>query len=508
MNEIEGLNIIEDEALEIIVEKGSVTGVKLGSGESIRAKAVILCAGTFLEGRIFTGKDNKEAGRWEEPPSKGLSLQLENIGFERFRLKTGTPPRILKDSIDYDKLNPQEGDTEIHYFSLRTDNNNKPLRQLLCYQAYTNNDTHRLISEHFHEAPLFDGTIKAIGPRYCPSIETKVYKFPEKDRHLLFVEPEGWEHPWIYLNGFSTSIPAKVQEEALHTIEGMEKAVIARPGYAIEYDAFPPHQVKYTLETHLIGGLYFAGQILGTSGYEEAAGLGLVAGINAVLKIRVEEPFILDRSQAYIGVMIDDLITRGAPEPYRMFTSRAEYRLTLRSDNADERLSEYGKKFGLLDDAVYDKVRKKWDGIAELLAILSSTRVDYEGETFRAVDLLKRPEININSLLEKYPWISNGKFDEEIKKLTEIKVKYEGYINRQKHDIERFRKMENKLIPENIDYDRINTLSFEGRLNLKRVRPRSLGAASRIYGVTPADIAVLAVILRKNNVPCGTSSDC
>ena len=508
MNEIEGLDIIEGEVSEVLVDNGSVTGVKLGSAESIGAKAVILCAGTFLEGRIFTGKDNKEAGRWEEPPSKGLSLQLENIGFERFRLKTGTPPRILKDSIDYDKLNPQEGDTDIHYFSLRTDTNNKPLRQLLCYQAYTNNDTHRLISEHFNEAPLFDGTIKAIGPRYCPSIETKVYKFPEKDRHLLFVEPEGWEHPWIYLNGFSTSIPAHVQEEALHTIEGMERAVIARPGYAIEYDAFPPHQVKYTLETHLIVGLYFAGQILGTSGYEEAAGLGLVAGINAVLKIRVEEPFILDRSQAYIGVMIDDLITRGAPEPYRMFTSRAEYRLTLRSDNADERLSEYGKKFGLLDDAVYDKVRKKLDGIAELLAILSSTRVDYEGETFRAVDLLKRPEINIDSLLEKYPWISNGKFDDEIKRLTEIKVKYEGYINRQKQDIERFRKMENKLIPEHIDYDRVNTLSFEGRLNLKRVRPRSLGAASRIYGVTPADIAVLAVILRKNNVPCGTSSDC
>ncbi|NQS99102.1 MAG: tRNA uridine-5-carboxymethylaminomethyl(34) synthesis enzyme MnmG [candidate division Zixibacteria bacterium] len=505
MEGIPGLDIIEGEALEIIVEHNRIGGIRLKNGEIIGAKAVLLCAGTFLEGRIFTGRDNMEAGRWDEEPSQGLSAQMESLGFERMRLKTGTPPRIVKNTIDFSRLIPQEGDEDIHYFSIRTPKSAEVPLQLLCYQAYTNRKTHRLISDHFFEAPLFDGTISAIGPRYCPSIETKVYKFPEKDRHLLFVEPEGWDHPWMYLNGFSTSIPVTVQLEALRTIEGMEEAVIARQGYAIEYDAFPPHQVKYTLETRLVEGLYFAGQILGTSGYEEAAGLGMMAGVNAVLKLRGEKPFILDRSQAYIGVMIDDLIIRGAPEPYRMFTSRAEYRLLLRSDNAYERLSDSGRKLGLLDDSTYGEVRGRLDNLIELTALLNNTRVNYEGGNYSAKELLKRPEITIVSLIEMYPWISNGKYDDETKRLAEIRVKYEGYINRQMQDVERFRKMEGRMLPEDIDYDKMTALSYEGRLNLKRVKPGSLGAASRLFGVTPADIAVLAVCLRKNNVPHGTS---
>ena len=504
MEGIPGLDIIEGEALELIVEHNRIGGIRLKNGEIIEARAVILCAGTFLEGRIFTGRDNMEAGRWNEEPSQGLSAQMESLGFERMRLKTGTPPRIVKNTIDFSRLVPQEGDEDIHYFSIRTPKSAEVPLQLLCYQAYTNRKTHCLISEHFFEAPLFDGTISAIGPRYCPSIETKVYKFPEKERHLLFVEPEGWDHPWMYLNGFSTSIPAAVQLEVLHTIEGMAAAVIARPGYAIEYDAFPPHQVKYTLETRLVEGLYFAGQILGTSGYEEAAGLGMMAGLNAVLKLRGEKPFILDRSQAYIGVMIDDLIIRGAPEPYRMFTSRAEYRLLLRSDNAYERLSDSGRKFGLLDDSTYGEVRERLDNLIELTALLNNTRVNYEGGNYTAAELLKRPEITIVRLVEMYPWISNGKFDDETKRLAEIRVKYEGYINRQMQEVERFRKMEGRMLPEDFDYDKMTALSYEGRLNLKRIKPGSLGAASRLFGVTPADIAVLAVCLRKNNVPHGT----
>lgn len=504
MEVIENLDIIEDEAVGIIVEKGRVVAVRLRNGGSVGAKAVILSAGTFLKGEIFTGRNKRPAGRWGEEPSRSLSRQLESLGFELMRLKTGTPPRIISDSIDYSVLTPQEGDDDIHYFSMRTVPDNPPRKQLLCYQAYTNAKTHRIISDHLWEAPLYDGTINAVGPRYCPSIETKIVNFPDRDKHLLFVEPEGWNDEIVYLNGFATSIPEYVQREALHTIKGLEEAELSRPGYAIEYDAFPPHQVKYTLETHLVEGLYFVGQIIGTSGYEEAAALGLMAGINAVLKLRGEKPYILDRSQAYIGVMIDDLIIKGAPEPYRMFTSRAEYRLLLRFDNADERLSEDGGRFGLLDSEALDKIRERLLNVEKLVALLNSSLVKYDGGVFRAANLLKRPEFKIDEVISITPQIpENGGFTREEKRLAEIRVKYEGYINRQMRDVERFRRTEGKLIPEAIDYDAIISLSYEGRERLKHVRPRSLGAASRLFGVTPADIAVLAICINKK-VPRGT----
>lgn len=494
---IPNLDIITGEITGIIVEGGKISGAKFASGETVGAKAVILSAGTFLEGKIFTGKNITPAGRYGEPPAVGLSGQLADMGFQVMRLKTGTPPRIVKDTIDYSVLTPQEGDSDIHYFSGKTIP--KPnFVQLLCWHAYTNSETHGIIREHFFEAPLFDGTIHAIGPRYCPSIETKVANFADRERHLLFVEPEGWDDPWIYLNGFSTSIPAYVQEEALHTIQGFKDAVIARPGYAIEYDAFPPHQVKYTLETRLLEGLYFTGQILGTSGYEEAAALGMIAGINAVLKIRGEEPFILDRSQAYIGVMIDDLIIRGAPEPYRMFTSRAEYRLALRSDNADERLYEFGRKFGLLDNGSYTRISDKYSGVEKLRCFLRTSRINFDSDNYSGEELLRRPEMTIDDVMNLFPAVSDNGFTPEIRRLTEIRVKYEGYINRQLEDIDRFRRMESKKITVDFDYDKLTSLSFEGRLNLKKIRPVNLGAASRIFGVTPADIAVLAVALKKS----------
>ncbi|MBC8278138.1 MAG: tRNA uridine-5-carboxymethylaminomethyl(34) synthesis enzyme MnmG [FCB group bacterium] len=504
ISRIDGLDVLTGEAVEIIVDSGRIAGIKLRTGDEISAQAVILSAGTFLGGKIFTGNESVEAGRLGETASKGLSENLVEHGFESMRLKTGTPPRVVRDTIDLNKLVPQKGDEDIHYFSVKTEPR-RDFNQLLCYQVYTNAETHRIIGDHFFEAPLFDGTINAIGPRYCPSIETKVASFPDRDRHLLFVEPEGWDDPLIYLNGFSTSIPVHVQEEALHTITGFGNAEIAVPGYAIEYDAFPPHQIKYTLETRRIEGLYFTGQILGTSGYEEAAALGLMAGINAVLKIRGEEPFLLNRSQAYIGVMIDDLIIRGAPEPYRMFTSRAEYRLLLRSDNADERLSGFGNRFGLLEESSYHKIRHKLDSIEKLRDFLKTTRINYNGGNFTAEELLRRPEMNIDQVLQLTECDNSS--NPEVFRQTQLRVKYEGYINRQLQDVARFRKMESKKIPHNLNYDGITSLSYEGRERLKKVKPDSLGSASRQYGVTPADLAVLAVSLKKNYVPHGTPAD-
>ena len=503
IRQIAGLEVIKGEVTALILEKdNAVKGVKLREGSEISAKAVILSAGTFLEGKIFTGRKAVEAGRFGEDASKGLSKQMSALGFEVMRLKTGTPPRIVKDTIDLDRLTVQEGDEEIFYFSARTEPRVN-FKHMPCYHAYTNEETHRIIEKHFFEAPLFDGTINAIGPRYCPSIETKVANFPERNRHLLFVEPEGWNDPLVYLNGFSTSIPEDVQIEALKTIEGFEHAEIARFGYAIEYDAFPPSQVHYTLETRRVSGLYFTGQILGTSGYEEAAALGIMAGINAVLKINDEKPFIPDRSQAYIGVMIDDLIIRGAPEPYRMFTSRAEYRLSLRADNADERLIEYGYKFGLVDKDIYNGVKDTLNSIDELRNLLKTSRITIDDTNYSAEELLRRPEFSIMDVLGKLE-LEPDTYSGEVLRRTQLGVKYEGYINRQLNDISRFRKMESKSIAKNLDYDAITSISYEGRQALKRVRPNSLGSASRIYGVTPADIAVLSIALRKNKVSRGT----
>ena len=503
MNQIPGLDILQGEVTSLILQKDNeIKGVKLKDGSEISARSVILSAGTFLDGKIFTGNKAVDAGRFGEKPSRGLSRQMTALGFTVMRLKTGTPPRIYKDTIALDKLTLQEGDEEISYFSART-KPRKNFQQLPCYHAYTNEDTHKIVEKHFFEAPLFDGTINAIGPRYCPSIETKVANFPDRSRHLLFVEPEGWDDPLVYLNGFSTSIPEQVQIEALQTIEGFGQAEIARFGYAIEYDAFPPNQVDYTLETRRVSGLYFTGQILGTSGYEEAAALGMMAGINAVLKINDENPFILDRSQAYIGVMIDDLIIRGAPEPYRMFTSRAEYRLILRADNADERLLEFGKKFGLIDGDAYKAVKSTLNSIAELGNLLKLRRISLDGNSFSAEELLRRPEFSIMEVL-KMTGIDSAEYSSEVLRRVQLGVKYEGYINRQLKDVKRFRKMESKSISTEIDYDRITSISYEGRQALKQVRPNSIGAATRIFGVTPADIAVLSVALRKNMVPHGT----
>ena len=505
ISSINGLDIIEGEVAEILVKNSCACGVRLKNRDTISGKAVILSAGTFLEGYIHTGKNGKSAGRWDEKASNGLSIQLESIGFETIRLKTGTPPRILSESIDYSQLIPQPGDKIPYFFSQRTPKKQSGRQQLLCYQVYTNKNTHEILHSNLELSPLYDGTIRGMGPRYCPSIETKIVKFPDRKRHLLFVEPEGWEHPWIYLNGFSTSMPVDIQRKALHTVEGMKDAVITRPGYAIEYDAFPPHQVKYTLETRLLDNLYFAGQIIGTSGYEEAGTLGMAAGINAVLKLRGEPPFLLDRSQAYIGVMIDDLITRGAPEPYRMFTSRAEYRLILRSDNADQRLGEYGRNFGLLSEDSWNLIQNKYNAIDSIIELLKSTKISYDGVSCSALEMLKRPEYDLHSIVAM-----NGKlthllsFDRGALEGVEIKVKYQGYIDRQRLEVERYHRLEKKFIPPDFDYDAVCSISYEGRERLKKVRPASLGMASRLFGVTPADISVLAIFLKRSEVPCGT----
>lgn len=510
------LEIVEDSVLGVFVEDGKVVGVDTKSGNIIYSSAVILSSGTFLNGLMHTGLNKTSGGRFGEQPAVGITESLAKIGFEHGRLKTGTPPRLKKDTINWDILEEQPGDNQPQPFSYQTDLSKFPfLPQVSCYITYTDISVHKILEKGFAQSPLFTGLIKGVGPRYCPSIEDKIVRFSDKERHQLFLEPEGLDSDLIYLNGFSSSLAAEIQYEALHKIRGLENVEMVRPGYAVEYDFFPPHQVDLTLETKLVEGLYFAGQINGTSGYEEAAAQGIVAGINAALKVQGKPEFVLKRSEAYIGVLIDDLVTKSTDEPYRMFTSRAEHRLLLRQDNADRRLMKYGYQFGLIPKELFDEVESKektiigginycqnkqyhFKEINKYLASIGSSEID---STETISKLCKRPEVSLKQLL-KFNGSSNDK--EVIELLNnpqaleqiEIELKYEGYIKRQYEAVAKLERYEETKIPSNFDFAKVKHLSTEGREKLSKVKPRSIGQASRIAGVTPSDISILLVYLK------------
>jgi tRNA uridine 5-carboxymethylaminomethyl modification enzyme len=516
ISQIENLEIVEGSAVEVLTENGKVIGIKNADREVIGCKALVLSSGTFLNAVMHTGLNKTTGGRFGEKPAIGITESLASLGFEHGRLKTGTPPRLKKNSINWSILEEQKGDGNPQPFSHQTDLKLFPfLPQVSCHITYTDKTVHKILEKGFAESPLFTGLIKGVGPRYCPSIEDKIVRFADKERHQLFLEPEGLDSDLIYLNGFSSSLDANIQFEALHKISGLEEVEMVRPGYAVEYDFFPPQQVDLTLETKLIEGLYFTGQINGTSGYEEAAAQGLVAGINAALKIQGKPEFVLKRSEAYIGVLIDDLVTKSTDEPYRMFTSRAEHRLLLRQDNADRRLMKYGFEFGLIDSALYNSVElrektiinginycqtKKYHArdINEFLISIGSTEID---STETISKLCKRPEINLKQLLDLNGAINEIEparllLDERALEQAEIELKYEGYIVRQYEAVSKLEKYEETKIPLNFDFSKIKNLSTEGKEKLNKIKPRSIGQASRISGVTPSDISILLVYLK------------
>lgn len=509
LEETKNLDFYQDMVTGLIIEGGACVGVHTGLGHEIRAKSVVLTNGTFLNGIVHIGEKNFGGGRMAEKAATGITEQLVNQGFESDRLKTGTPPRIDGRSLDYSKMEEQPGDEEVTGFSYS--NTEKPKKQRSCWIAYTSNEVHDVLKTGFDRSPMFAGRIDGVGPRYCPSIEDKINRFAERDRHQLFVEPEGWNTVEIYLNGFSTSLPEETQYEALRKIDGFENVKMFRPGYAIEYDYFPPTQLNYTLETKLLRGLFFAGQINGTTGYEEAACQGLMAGINAHQHANNKEGLVLKRSEAYIGVLIDDLISKGTQEPYRMFTSRAEFRTLLRQDNADLRLTELSNKIGLADENRLSTVQNKKESVEKIKSILKEMSIEpneinhwlYElnsapiSEKQKAQKILLRPDVELNEFANAIPKLKKAlqEFNSESIEQASIQIKYDVYIEKEKELVQRMAQLEELEIPESFDYKKIASLGNEAREKLTKIKPRTLGQASRISGINPSDVQILMVYM-------------
>ena len=507
------LDIWQDTVMELVSKDGQVYGVKTLLGVEMQAKAVILTNGTFLNGLLHFGKTQIEGGRIAEPSSFGITEQLRQLGFATDRMKTGTPARVDKRSIDFAQMTEQLGDEDNHQFSY-LDTVQRKLKQMSCWITYTNQHTHDVLRSGLADSPLYNGQIQSIGPRYCPSIETKIVTFADKEMHQLFLEPEGVDSNEYYINGFSSSLPWQIQWQALRTVKGLENIVLYRPGYAIEYDFFDPTQLLHTLETKNIKNLFFAGQINGTTGYEEAAGQGLVAGINAHQNITGGAPFTLARDESYIGVLIDDLVNKGVDEPYRMFTSRAEYRILLRQDNADARLTERSYTLGLADEYRLGLLKSKQEGEAALTEMLRTTSVKAKDinaylnqigygdlqQTCKLIDIVTRPNVTIAGLADVLPELKEkidtlGSRKEEIVESTEINIKYKGYIEREKLAADKLRRLDNIRLPKDFDYNSVQSLSTEARQKLIRIQPNTIGEASRIPGVSPNDISVLLVLM-------------
>ncbi|MBL0180881.1 MAG: tRNA uridine-5-carboxymethylaminomethyl(34) synthesis enzyme MnmG [Chitinophagaceae bacterium] len=511
LEETTNIDFYQDTVKGILVKDGVVYGVKTGLGHEIIANAVVLTNGTFLNGVIHIGEKNFGGGRIAEKSSEGITEQLTSLGFETARLKTGTPPRIDGRSLDYSKMEEQKGDEEIIGFSYLDVNHITPNQQKSCWITYTNAKVHELLKTGFDQSPMYQGRIQGTGPRYCPSIEDKISRFAQRDRHQLFVEPEGNNTIEIYVNGFSTSLPENIQYQALRMVPGFEKCKMFRPGYAIEYDYFPPTQLKFSLETKLIDNLFFAGQINGTTGYEEAACQGLIAGINAHQKVKNQEAFILKRSEAYIGVLIDDLINKGTDEPYRMFTSRAEFRTLLRQDNADLRLTEKSYRLGLASQERMEKVKSKTENIKKVKEVLSSLNLEPEETNVflesvqsstlvtkqKASQVLLRPMIGLKEMINQIPKIKEALkgFDNEELEESEIQIKYETYIEKEKELVIKMNQLEDLIIPDNFNYDKLVSLSNEARQKFIKIKPKTLGQASRISGVNPSDVQILMVFM-------------